>query len=395
MNMKIHGLQSGTAEMRKRNYLHSGIILFLLVSCNQALPVEPVNPQLPSPAITVVTDQLSPALTPKTMSATPLPSDPPPIQDNSINQPELSQLTTGGCCVQPSWSPDGKKVLFIDRPSPDSPAGLWGVDLLGNPPRFVSDKLGIYSPAMDKRAYLQNGATLIEELASGKSWRIPNNGTSVSFSLDGEWLAWNSGSGGPPFDSPNRGVWVSLYDGSQARSVYSAPAASFAGWFPDGRILVSSRMITSEYEQALWQLDFAEGEQIEISEIGRGGRVREAAISPDGRWVVYVSSFSLDPSQDGLWLVDTLSKSRRQLEVFGAYQWQDADHLLVVPLDYGQPSQRLLQVQASSGEIQALTGPSLTPFKISAGDWVVSPAGDKIVFVSATDYNLWLLKLDS
>jgi Tol biopolymer transport system component len=284
-------------------------------------------------------------------------------------------------------------VLFIDKPAPDAPSGLWSVDLEGNPPEFFTDQLGIYAPDMSKRAFLQNGTTFVEDLTSGERWSILNGGRAVSFSPDGTQLAWTAGQAGPPFDSARREVWVSYYDGTEAGNVYTTPGGGFSDWFPDGRLLVSSRLQAPESGQVYWALTPGNAEQPELLEVGRGGRLREPAMSADGSWLAYLVSFSDDPNLDGLWIANTHTGERRRLDVFGAYRWRDDQRLLVVPLDLSQPFHHLLQVEAASGSITALTDPQATPFKIAAGDWSVSPDGQRVVFVSAEDGNIWLLNL--
>jgi len=382
--------------MRPLQHIIPVIVCLALAGCSQSVPPQPFSPSyskirtLPPPQVSVTAS--SQAVPVKSITTdTPMAIDEP--APGSYTTPSLSQLTSGGCCVQPFWSPDGERVLFIDRPSSEVLSGIWGVDLLGNPPQFVTDKIGIFSPTMEKRAIFQNGATVVEDLATGDRWRIPNRGQAVSFSPDGNWLAWTTGQAGPPYDRVRREVWVSLYDGTQARKVFAELGGSFGGWFTDGRMLVSSRLVEPEILQVYWVLSLNADEQVERVELGRGGRLREPSISPDGRYMVYLSSFNPDPGQDGLWLFDTRNNEQRRLEVFGAFQWRNGTRLLVIPLDYGQPSHRLLQVDASSGAVQDLTDPAVTSFKISAGDWAVSPDGNKIVFVSADDGNLWLLSL--
>jgi Tol biopolymer transport system component len=306
--------------------------------------------------------------------------------------PVLRQLTSGGCCAQPTWSADGEKVLYIDRPSEQAPSGLWGVSAQGGEPQFITERLGIYSPDMQLLASLVSGSTVVERVATGEQWVIPNDGRALSFSPDGSQVAWTTGQTDPPFDTAQRQVWVSRYDGSQARQVFSSVGGGFAGWFPDGRLLVSGRVEGSDGEQAYWALSMQQDQQT-LVELARGNRLREANISKDGSWLAYMVTFSQDPSQDGLWLVDTQGGDRRRLEGFGSYQWRDGERLLVVPLDLTQPAHRLLQVQAATGEVQLLTDPALLPFKIANGDWSVSPDGSKIVFRSALDGNLWMLEL--
>ena len=110
-------------------------------------------------------------------------------------------------------------------------------------------------------------------------------------------------------------------------------------------------------------------------------------------WLAYMASFSQDPDQDGIWLVNTHSGERKRLDIFGGYQWRDGGRLLVVPLDLSKPAHQLLQVQADTGQVTVLTDPAVTPFKIANGDWSVSPVGDKIAFLSAEDSNIWTLEI--
>ena len=286
-------------------------------------------------------------------------------------------------------------MLFIDRPSPDAPAGLWSVDLQGNPAQFASDRLGIYSSDMQLRAFPEAGQTVVERLSDGQRWIIPSGGRAISFSADGQQLAWTVGQSGAPSNNAERQIWVSQADGSLARQVYSAPGAGVSGWLPDGRLLVSQRLPTPETGQALLALIIpADGaSQPMITELARGERLRGTSISPDGRWLAYLVTLSADPEQNGIWLVNTQTAEKRRLGLFGAYRWRDGNRLLVVPLDLGQTTHRLWQVEADSDEAIALTDPALTPFKIANGDWSVSPDGRKVAFVSAADYNIWLLSL--
>jgi Tol biopolymer transport system component len=245
------------------------------------------------------------------------------------------------------------------------------------------------------RAFPQDGATHIEDLSTGEKWIIPNGGRAVSFSPDKTWLAWTAGQTGPPFNTARRDIWISRVDGSQDRQVFSGIRAGFEGWFPDGRILVSGLVEGPASEQALWALspDQTQDGQPILVELGRGARIRQARISPNGEWVAYITTFSADPAQDGLWLANSRTGERRRLDTFGGYQWRDDQRLLIVPLDLSQPMHRLLQVEAPSGQVQPLSDPSITPFRIANGGWSVSPDGQMIAFVSADDGNIWILEL--
>lgn len=391
------------------NSRHLAIIIIItmvfLAGCSQvesrtpaaSLTLSPTTPPTKLPVLELINTPGEVPADHDTVLAEPptQPTEQPEASPTPTPAPSLRQLTVGGCCTEPFWSTDGERVLYIDRPSADSPSGLWGVDLQDGQPEFISDQLGIYSKDMQLRAFLMNGGTVVERLESGEQWTISNGGRAVSFSPDGFWVAWTTGQSGPPFDSAERQVWVSRVDGSQARQVFEAIRGGFGGWFPDGRLLVSGLVEGSEGEQAYWALSLEQSleGQASLVELGCGSRLREAKISPDGSWLAYLATFSADSGQDGIWLVNTHSGERQRLGIFGGYHWHDGGRLLVVPLDLSQPVHQLLQVQADTGQVAALTDPAVTSFKIANGDWCVSPAGDKIVFLSAYDGNIWLLEI--
>lgn len=374
------------------------IFLLFLAGCASHQPPAPlaVTP-VPSVSSPISSSTAAPALPPPTPGLPPpAPTETPP-SPTPLPTPQaiLRPLTAGGCCVQPFWSPDSRQILFIDRPSPDIPAGLWGVTLEGGAPQLVSDRLGVYSSSFRYRAFPERGQTVVERLSDNQRWIIPNGGRAVSFSLDETLLAWSGGASGPPFDAALRTIWVSQIDGSQARQVYTAVGSGFSGWLPDGRLLINGRLNAPETGQALWALSLPADPASPpvLSELARGQRLRSAAVSPGGTWLAYVVTFSDDPAQDGLWLVNTLNIERRRLAQFGAFRWRDDQRLLVIPLDLNQPVHQLWQVEAATGQSTPLTDPALLPFKIANGDWSVSPDGQHIVFVSAQDSNLWLIDL--
>jgi len=327
---------------------------------------------------------VTPSLLP-TASSTPQPSPTPAAV--------IEPLTQGGCCVQPFWSPDGQSVMFIDKPGPRDPAGIWAVDLQGGSPRFVTDKLGVYSPDRQLFAYPQGGLAYVERVADRQRWTIPNGGRAVTFSPDGEHLAWTGGQSGPPYDTARRQVWISRYDGSQERALVSVFGGGFAGWFPDGRLLVSGRIDPNESGEAFWVLDPLDGN---LREIARGSRLRGGSLSPQGSWLLYQVTFSENPHENGLWVANTGSGERIRLELYGAARWRDDGRLLVIPLDLQAGLHSLWQVDLQQGDAAAarlLVDPLVTPFKVANGDWTVSPDGAYIAYVSAQDQNIWLIRL--
>jgi Tol biopolymer transport system component len=239
-------------------------------------------------------------------------------------------------------------------------------------------------------AYPQGGQTVVERRSDGQRWTIPNEGRAISFSPDGASVAWTAGDPGPPFDTPLREIWISGFDGSDPRQAAEVTGGSFSGWFPDGRILVSGRMDPADPVPGLWAVSLQDGS---YTRLASGERLRGISISPGGSWLAYQRVFDPDPAQNGIWLVDTRSGQTHKLEMFGGYRWQDDQHLMIIPLDITQPQHRLWQAEAATGAVTALTDPAALPFKVANGDWTVSPDGNRIAFVSAGDYNIWLIDL--
>lgn len=340
-------------------------------------------PSTPAPSITPDLSMQGTVTSAALPTSNPTPSPTP--------MPGLIQLTNNGCCVEPFWSPDGTRVLFLDKPSPNAPTGFWGVGLGGGEPTLYVDRLGLYSPDMSLLAYPQDGQTVVERLSDGQRWTIPNEGRAISFSPDGTLVAWTAGETGPPFDTPLRQVWISSFDGTQPRQAAQVIGGGFSGWFPDGRILVSGKMDASEPLPGLWAVSLQDGG---YTRLASGERLRGVSLSPGGSWLIYQKVFDPDPGLNGIWLVNTKNGETRRLELFGGYRWQDDQHLLLIPLDVSQANHRLWQVDAATGVALPLTDLAALPFKVANGDWSVSPDGKKIAFVSALDRNIWLIDLE-
>jgi hypothetical protein len=196
------------------------------------LPAPPINQASPLPPIdpTEVGPQSAPLPTPEVVIVYPTPTQSQllaQVPSSPTTEPTttpvplaiLRQLTDSGCCVQPFWSPDGARVLFLDRPDSQSMAGFWGVGLEGGAAELYTTRLGLYSPNMELLAFPHNGQTVVERMSTGQQWIIPNDGREIVFSPDGSQVAWSEGSPGPPFDTNLRTLWVSRSDGEQTAPV--------------------------------------------------------------------------------------------------------------------------------------------------------------------------------
>ncbi len=362
--------------------------------------VSGANPiQRPSPTVLAPTATARlPAATPELPTATPDPptATPNPPTATPTPTPVLRRLTEPGCCSQPFWSPDPMQVWYIDRPD-ERPAGIWGVSVTGDQaPVQVLARPAFFSPDGAFIYYLENGQTVIERRSDGQRWTPPTGGRPVLFSPDDRSILWQvSPATQGLVDRQPTEIWIGGLDGKDARPVLTVYGGGVSGWFPDGRrLLVTGKRDRNEADRAVFIYDLGSGA---VTELMRAQRPRNAALSPDGSWVVVMNTFSDDPAQDGIWLIRTDGGVRRKLppELFGAFTWRDGTHLLVIPMAREQGSHVVWEVEASTGESRRLTDPAVTPISIADGDWRLSPDGKWLAFVAAQDWAIWVVSLPS
>jgi dipeptidyl aminopeptidase/acylaminoacyl peptidase len=408
-------------------WLSLGVLLTLALSgCAQpAQSMQPAEPDRPAtagveePAVAATATQSAlaasasptplPATKPPTL--TPVPSHSPDPESSPTLQaepqaeapaPALRQLTQGGCCTQPFWSPDARQVLFIDKPAADAPVGIWGVDVTqpAARPQLATPRIAFYTPDLTFVVEVSRTTTTIERLTApltgtvAARWTVAAGGRSVSISPGHTRIAWQAGDDrliAQPERQVNQ-VWVANLDGSAARAVITLPRGSIGGWISDDVLLLSGRESTQAREQVLRAYSLTTGQRTELA---RGEHLRAGLLSRDGTWLAYTVTQDQDQTRDGLWLVRTDGTAQYRLDpdLFGAFQWRDGHRLLIIPFRPDATSHEFMEFDADTQTARRLTDPAITPFKITNGDWVVSPDGRQVVFVASQDHNLWLLSL--
>jgi Tol biopolymer transport system component len=356
-----------------------GLLLLAACAANVPVPVATSEPVAATPTIIAFPTE-RPTNTPEpTPTITPTPT------------PELRQLTTGGCCVMPSWSPDSKQVLFIDRPAAGE-ASVYAVaiDQPQEPQR--SGPVGIYSPDRSLIAYPIDVRTIVEKLSTGDRWVMPNNGQAVEFSPDSRRVAWEVEAISGPYDERQNDIFMANYDGTDAVKVARVYGGGLVGWLPRGlSMLFLGRPSLSTRDRTLTALDLHTNEAIDLV---TAERISGVGISPDGSWLSYYISFDKDDARNGIWVQRNDGSGARKLDMWGAYQWRDDSHLLVIPArSSSDQAFEIWEVDAATGEKHKLIDAAVTPLNILNGDWRVSPDGKYVVFVNSADRNLWLLEL--
>jgi Tol biopolymer transport system component len=309
----------------------------------------------------------------------------------------LRQLTHGGCCVQPDFSPDGQQVLFIDKPVDDAPAGIYSLELADPQPMpsLLSTTIGFRSPDRTVVATMEGDLARFTNEASGQSWTVDTGGNWPRYAPDGSQILWVASDREGPYDQRQNDIWLANLDGSNPRRLLSLYGGGVAGWFPDGdRLLLVGRDVPREERVTLFVYDL---ETRERTDLFSHKRLRGTELSPGGRWVVFFLSMVDDePMENGLWAISTDGSRQVRLDVpgFGGYRWQDNDTLLYIPMRASaEESMQLWAVDVPANEARPLTDPDQLSFSIANGDWEVSPDGGQLLFVNSEDHNIWLLSL--
>ncbi|MEO6061100.1 MAG: hypothetical protein ABIQ99_04075 [Thermoflexales bacterium] len=362
-----------------------------LSSCapNTATPSATLPP--PPPTIAPTATSVPPTLTQaRPLTPTPVPTATP------RPAPRFEQITQGGCCVQPSFSPDSARILFLDRPSRDAVTGIYAVPITAplSAPALAFRHLGPFSADLSLAVNLENGRTVVERIADGVKWTIPNDGRRVSFSPDAKRIAWTVGEDFGNFDVRRNDMYVANADGSSPKLVATRYGGGLQAWMPDsGRLLIAGKSNRNEPKTKLSILNLADGKFIDVLEVERS---RGTTLSPDGKRGILLIAQAQTLADNGVFLLslDGSAAPPQRLNFFGANKWCDATRLLYVPLEASAPSNELWRLDVSTLKAERLIAPVADgPFKIASGDWDVSPDGRRIVFLSARDRNIWTVTL--
>jgi hypothetical protein len=300
------------------------------------------------------------------------------------------RLTSDGCCVLPFWGPDSAAVYALNRPA-SGVLGIYAFDLEGGPPSLVQSGAVEFSPDLAWTASREGGVVSVRESGTDQSWRVPSDGRMIHFSPRSDWVAWQIQSSNVAYLDRRR--WT-LELGSLASHEVSSPLSGigggFVGWGPDEKTLLFSGRQVADGPAGLWRSSLT-GQDAEL--LFPSERLRSPLVSPNGGWVALTVAFSGDPSQDGLWVVSTQTGVAFKAPFFGAYRWRSEGSLLVIPLEAGRAPARLLDVDAETEQTVTLPLGQGALADIANNTWEISPDGRWLVYLSAADGNLWLVRL--
>lgn len=296
------------------------------------------------------------------------------------------RLTSGGCCVNPLWSPDSQTVLFLDRPSGQSATAIYGIPLGGSGARAVLP-VAYYSPDFT-HALLPGSPSLIQRLSDGQQWRLDTRGSNVAWSpkntaTDRREIAWNVTVTEGNFDQRVTRVFVSGLGGTP-RQVLTLYGGGMQGWLDSETLLLSGKSSPSEPLRRLETLNIRTGQR---SVLAQANGMRGISASPNGRWIAYYVAFDAR-ERNGMFLLSS-SGQRRSLGWFGSYRWRDNNRLVYIALRPGVQRHNLNEYNLETQTSRVL----LELPKVSYDQWQISPDGQKLVMVNSADRNLYVVGL--
>ncbi len=387
----------------KRLSIILSVSFLSVVACQRPpLATEPQSPTLPAE----VTIAAEPAASPTVA----IPGSITPLSEADIltaeptsqlfeptaapTSPMQIRLTESGCCTEPFWSADGQQVRFIDKPSLDAFAGIYGVPVAGGDIELVTTNIGF--PQVYGRFLVQpniNDQIDIYEVDADRTFTINTDAQRIAVSPGFQRIAWaRSPSVSSNFDVRPTTIIVADIDGTNQTEVIQVIGGGFGDWIDNDTILVAGSTVGNVTTAGLYSYDVTTGELILLQ---AGLRIRTVDVAPGGDWIFYSVTLSGGEAGaiDGLWVVSRDGEIKHQLDVFGSAKWRDEHRLLVVPIELNVPSHRMLEFDAETGQLTDLLTPDLVQFKIAQGDWAVSPLGTHIVYLSSPDGALWTIEL--
>lgn len=194
---------------------------------------------------------------------------------------ELTQLTNRiGNVLSPSYSPDGQKIVFVNRAG-EGPATIWIINRDGLNPQQI--------------------------------YPAPNNVVTAAWSPDGATIAYAMS-----LDQPQEfEIFLMNPDGTNHRRI-SQGLLGIGGslaWSPDGRFLLI--FAGPPGDKDIYRLDVSNGNFLRLT---TGGNNTAASYSPDGTKIVFNSL--RNEGQADLYIMNADGSDLRQLTIHPEPDWQ-------------------------------------------------------------------------
>ncbi len=148
-----------------------------------------------------------------------------------------SQLTTSGAALQPTWTPDGRRIVYMRGGG----AGIMVQPVDGSAPDTIAGTEEAFAPTVSPDG---KSVVFFRRVGSGTLWSAPLTNTGApqkllddaftnsmaAFSPNGRWMAYTSRVG-----KASGEVWVRPYPGPGVAVKVSDSSGTEPAWSPDGR----------------------------------------------------------------------------------------------------------------------------------------------------------------
>ncbi len=321
-------------------------------------------------------------------------SPPPAIQLPILRDSttvELTQIGFDACCQRYWWSKNDSNLFYAIDGGNNQRAAVyeWSISNRAPTGTINSTPLPVTSPDGTYEAILNDGRAYLRRIADGELTPTPVMNQIPAISPNNIHLMWIERTETEQFtDRPQSNIFVSNFDGTASRMIYSDLSTS-AMWLDDQRLLLSTR---ENRDFTLSILNVIDGT---IAQLGTYNNLRGLTVSPGGTRLMFYITYQADPSLNGMYTLETIADAQPQkLSWFGAYKWRDSDSVYYIPFDTTTDLHQLAYYHIPTGTNTMLTDPSITPFTIMNGDWSVSPNGQHILFHNALSRNLSVLQVN-
>lgn len=312
----------------------------------------------------------------------------PILQDGS--QWSISQLGFDYCCWRYWWSKtDTDKFSVVDG-GVGQRAGIYEWSITTQSPTNAVSALPspITSPdGQYEVVYIEDRAYL-RHISTGDLIPTPIVGHTPAISPHNIHLLWiEQDEPIPPEDRPISRIYISNFDGTGNRMIYS-DLSTGAMWLDDNRLLLT---MSDRPFVTIAILNVVDGT---LSTVGTWENLRDLTVSPGGKWLMFYLRQQGDPSLDGMYVITTAGNAQPQkLPWFGGWRWRDDDSVYYIPFDVTSDIHQLAYYHLPTGTNLMLTNRDTLPFTIMNGDWEVSRDGNHLLFHNALTRNLSVLSL--
>jgi len=273
-------------------------------------------------------------------------------EENSVNNDERDPTPFRIIDKEPSWSPDGKTIVYYHMQKIDSSGQL------------TPDTSGLY---------------LIDSDGANKRILLAGFTHSPDWSPDGKWIVFEQGAQ----------IYKIKSDGDSLTQLTFEGLNFFPSWSHDGKhIAYDSDVDDTKYD--IWTMSPNGENKKNISQesdsLDQGGW-RRPNWNPDGNWIIHERYISGGEVGTEIFIMDT-SGSNAEWLVHGSSPKYSPDGQKVLYLC--QPEGLYPQLWAI--DIQSKNKTQLTQDGSWAGEW--SPDGQSIVFTNTLDGRLWIMNAD-